>query len=163
MAQIAEIRETLVLACLGYAGMLFIVPVWPAVPSAHAAPRLAPHDLVSTEFAMPWMQTAASEQCALTFQLELIYLERILVPKGSQLNVHIEDANRHVVFDATTTTEHDAPPYIVPVRICGGATFPLKIDTVLVSRLGHRFSQSTALGQLPGNQSSNIRIILKML
>ena len=110
---------------------------------------------------MPWTRTAASEQCALIFQLELIYLERILVPKGSQLKVHIEDADGRVAFDTTMTTEHDAPPYIVPIRICGGATFPLKIDTVLESRFGPRFSQSTALDQLAGNQSRNVKITLK--
>jgi hypothetical protein len=108
-----------------------------------------------------WAEVAAP--IVLSIRLELMYLERILVPRGSQLIVRVENAAGQIVFDETTATERDGPPYIVAVEIRRAVTFPLRIAATLVSRLGPRFSESTTLAQAEAGQTHDVKITLRKL
>jgi hypothetical protein len=77
-----------------------------------------------------------------SIKVQLDYFEKLLVPRGSKIEIALHDASGKKVATVKTTTRHDAPPYLVEIPIKAALTFPLKLDAELVSRVGHRFSES---------------------
>jgi hypothetical protein len=96
-----------------------------------------------------------------SFKLELTYAEKILVPRGSDLNVKIHDATGKTVFTHKTTTGQDAPPYVVSVAINSPVAYPLKVDAKLVSRIGHRFGESTEISESGAQGAKPVEIWMK--
>src|SRR5467141_650865 len=50
-----------------------------------------------------------------SLKLELTYSQRILVPRGSDLAIKIQDATGKSIFAQAVKTTHEAPPYMVTV------------------------------------------------
>jgi hypothetical protein len=84
----------------------------------------------------------ASRNPAKALKLELTYSERVLVPRGSQIDVRIYDATGKMISTQQIRTKRDAPPYVVDVSIKDEATYPLRVEAHLVSSIGHKFSES---------------------
>jgi hypothetical protein len=78
--------------------------------------------------------------------LELGYIESIIVPRGSRLNVRVQDAVGKTVGEREVKTEIDAPPYRMDVPLKSAANLPLTVHATLVSVLGHEFFQTQQVG-----------------
>src|ERR1700755_1384105 len=82
-----------------------------------------------------------------SLNLELTYSQRILVPRGSDLAIKIQDATGKSIFAKAVKTTHDAPPYIVMVPVKTPVAYPLTIDANLASKLGHQFNENITLAE----------------
>ncbi len=88
---------------------------------------------------------AKSGTTAHSFKLQLTYSEKVLVPRGSKIEVSVHDASGKPVASIKTKTKHDAPPYVLEIPVRSAPTYPLKVDAELTSRIGHRFTESTEI------------------
>jgi len=92
--------------------------------------------------------------------LRLVYAARILVPRGSLLNVVIKDASNNVVFSQSRPTDRDAPPYDITASLHTDSTFPLSVAVKLKSSAGHTFEREV---QVDSNQQySNSPFLISM-
>jgi uncharacterized lipoprotein YbaY len=84
---------------------------------------------------------------AKSLKLELTYSQRILVPRGSDLTIKIQDATGKRIFAQAVKTTEDAPPYFVTVAMKTPVAYPLTIDANLASKLGHQFNENITLAE----------------
>lgn len=117
--------------------------------------------VATSEAAAPSATTVASHQPAASFKLELTYAQKILVPRGSGLDVKIHDATGKTVFTRKTTTGQDAPPYVIKVAINQPVTYPLTVDAKLVSRIGHHFGESVEVTESGAQGAKPVEIWMK--
>jgi uncharacterized lipoprotein YbaY len=101
---------------------------------------------------------AKSDSTPSSFKLELSYAQKLLVPRGSALTIHIHDATGKMVFTRKTTTANDAPPYFIDVAFNNSVTYPLKVDARLVSRIGHQFSETVQINQTDVQEAKPVEI-----
>jgi hypothetical protein len=78
---------------------------------------------------------------------ELTYAQRVLVPRGSSVEVVVTDASRKAVARCKVKTAKDAPPYKVVVPIGAAAVFPLQVEASLKSSIGQKFSNRIQLAE----------------
>lgn len=108
------------------------------------SPRMALHAQTAVVDGKPsGMAWGASHEL---LHLELGYIESIIVPRGSRLNVRVQDAVGKTVGEREIKTEIDAPPYRMDVPLKSAANLPLTVHASLVSVLGHEFSQTQQVG-----------------
>lgn len=105
------------------------------------------------------LQSSSSKTGSIKFELK--YAERVLVPRGSELNVRVKDAKGKIVFAQKSKTKHDAPPYVVEVPIRKDVAYPLTFEADLVSRVGHRFSESLELNQSDAEKPAPVQITMR--
>jgi hypothetical protein len=128
-----------------------------AAPTAPAAQVAA---IATSETSEP-ASAVASHQSGASFKLELTYAQKILVPRGSGLDVKIHDATGKTVFTRKTTTGQDIPPYVIKVAINQPVTFPLTVDAKLVSRIGHHFGESVEITESGAQGPKPVEILMK--
>lgn len=78
--------------------------------------------------------------------LNVVYLERLLVPAGSSFAITVTDAGGGAT---TTLPSQEGPPYAVTVPLRSDASYPMTVDVVLTSTLGHTLSGSVQLDAAP--------------
>ena len=93
-----------------------------------------------------------------SLNLELTYSQRILVPRGSDLAIKIQDATGKSIFAKAVKTTQEAPPYIVTVPMKGSVAYPLTIDANLASKLGHHFNENVTLAESAVHGTIQIRM-----
>jgi hypothetical protein len=126
----------------------------PSQPAASIdAPPLEP---------VAFTRNSSNAKASSSVKLELKYAERILVPRGSELRVRVKDAKGQAVFAQKSATKHDAPPYQVEVPIRKTVAYPLTIEVSLVSRTGHRFSESLEFSQTDVEKPAPLQITMHM-
>lgn len=128
--------------------------------AAPAAPAAQVAAIATSETSEP-TAAVASHQSRASFKLELTYAQKILVPRGSGLDVKIHDATGKTVFTRKTTTGQDAPPYVIKVAINQPITYPLTVDAKLVSRIGHHFGESVEVTESGAQGPKPVEIWMK--
>ncbi|MDF0519030.1 hypothetical protein P0R31_17485 [Bradyrhizobium yuanmingense] len=93
-----------------------------------------------------------------SLNLELTYSQRILVPRGSDLAIKIQDAAGRNIFAKAVKTTQDAPPYVVTVPMKSSVAYPLTIDANLASKLGHHFNENVTLAESEAHGIIQIRM-----
>lgn len=88
--------------------------------------------------------------------LELGYIQSIIVPRGSRLNVRVQDSVGKTVGEREIKTEMDSPPYLMDVPLKSASNLPLTVHASLVSVLGHEFSQTQ---QVAGSQITRAELV----
>jgi hypothetical protein len=78
--------------------------------------------------------------------LELGYIYEIVVPRGSELKVTVEDAAGKMVGEREMKTELDSPPYLIEVPLKPSPAYPITVHATLKSVLGHEFSETRQIG-----------------
>ncbi|MGH6815402.1 MAG: hypothetical protein ACREC6_06845 [Hyphomicrobiaceae bacterium] len=92
--------------------------------------------------------------------LDLTYAQRLLVPKGSDLQVVIRDQDGKTIFTRRTRTQADGPPYPVSVPL-EAPVYPLLVEATLKSKTGHLFTETVEVKDRSAAQLP-IRIMLQM-
>lgn len=82
-----------------------------------------------------------------SLNLELTYSQRILVPRGSDLAIKVQDATGRSIFAKAVKTTQEAPPYSVTVPMKTSVAYPLTIGASLASKLGHHFNENVTLSE----------------
>jgi hypothetical protein len=105
-------------------------------------------------------QSTASGKVSTSLRLTLTYSEKILVPKGSELKINVQDSTGQTIFSNKIKTDHDAPPYRVEVPLRKDISYPLIVDAELLSKIGHRFSEHVNIVRsgLQGANTVTIRL-----
>lgn len=76
---------------------------------------------------------------------ELSYAQRVLLPRGSSVEVVVIDASQKAIARCKVKTAKDGPPYKVVVPIGAAAVFPLQVEASLKSPIGQKFSNRIQL------------------
>lgn len=97
-----------------------------------------------------------SMTAATTLDLNVFYLQRILVPAGSKLTLSLtgKGISKPVV---QTSLSKGGPPYKLQMQVPKGAEYPLTVDVLLESSIGHKFSGRGVVQKKP---SSSFEIII---
>jgi len=86
-------------------------------------------------------------EAQIVLPLQVSYLERLFVPRGSEFEITVTDAAG--AETVTTALSEAGPPYALSVPVAADAAYPLTVDVVLRSRVGHVLSGQGAVAAAP--------------
>jgi hypothetical protein len=94
--------------------------------------------------------------------IDLTYSERVRVPRGSKINLKINDASGKQLVLLKTSTRRDGPPYHLDIHLPPIESYPITINADLESRVGHRFMMDMELSKETIENGAPIVIHLNM-
>ena len=112
-------------------------------------PQPAPAVSAQTASTAPTTRSAMSLATRENIALNVFYLERILVPVGSDLTVRAEGDGSGPPSVKSTKVQ-SGPPYDVSLPVdTGEGAYPMTVEATLTSTIGHVLSGSVTLTEKP--------------
>ena len=133
-------------------------------PADYPAKHLGPAERPDAAALVPVSTVGQSAARGLpdSVTLTFTYMERLRIPKGSSLDVRLQDARGVSVYDKHLEIRQDAPPYGVDVPLAKALIYPITINASLTSPIGHKLSTQAELTSAETRSNKPIDLILSL-